>query len=797
MADSDRSPIGDQAETEIFLSFVDSLFADRRNMLMGLTLQVAIAICVYIESGVPVMGLWPIVFLAANAFRLYHLIRYNTERAGAARLPINARARWAIGWERRYIVSSGLVGLAVGLFAWFCLEFVATEFAIIASLSTVFAALPTIVGRLYGSVKLAAIMTVITLLAPAVSLAMRGDPAGMIAVLLFVPYVTLILSMVRNVRSTVVSAVRGRLETADIAERFDVALNNMSHGLIMFDANERVQVMNRRARVLLQIPQYVRMERRSFALLLRYARRFELVAPSRGRSLQRTVGRLMSSDGDKAQIRLTNGTYIEFSGSQRPEGGSVLILEDVTERVRTQEKIKAMARFDGLTELPNRNHFSQEVNKRLEEADPDGSCILIAFDVDDFKRVNDSIGHAQGDSLLRAIARRMQRHYGNLGLLSRLGGDEFMVFIDRLHPDRELEAFAEEFRICMSQSYRIGPEQVFVTQSIGLTQMRACDFDLQEAMVRADLALYHSKAAGKGVWSVFEDGMNERYLRRQLIKGELAKAIDGNHLSVLYQPIVEADTGRIVACEALSRWHHEDLGTISPGEYIPLAEEMGIITKLTESMLRRAVNDCAGWPAHIDVSVNLSPIDFRRDGINKVVRDSLADAKLSPKRLDLEITESAVISNEADMIARLNRLRETGVRVSLDDFGTGYSSLSYLHRLPLDRVKIDRSFVAGLDSGETPLALLDGIADLCYGLGLKVTVEGVENESQLGLIRKSGKIDRVQGYLFGPALPASAIVEMATRTPPQRYRMPDFADPAEPSGAAVAPPAPADAGARR
>ncbi|MFX3680401.1 MAG: EAL domain-containing protein [Hyphomicrobiales bacterium] len=236
-------------------------------------------------------------------------------------------------------------------------------------------------------------------------------------------------------------------------------------------------------------------------------------------------------------------------------------------------------------------------------------------------------------------------------------------------------------------------------------------------MVEADLALYHSKAMGKGVWSLFERDMNDRYLRRQLLKGELAKAIELGTLSVRYQPIVEAATGRIVGCEALSRWHHPEHGNVSPAEYIPLAEEMGIITKLTESVIRTATRECARWPDHVTVSVNLSSIDFQRDGIGQIIQNALETAGLPANRLIVEITETAVISNEADMIDRLTRIRRTGVGIALDDFGTGYSSLSYLHRLPLDRVKIDRSFVAGIETGDTPLALLHGITDLVSWAG--------------------------------------------------------------------------------
>lgn len=781
----DRSPHGDEAEIDIYLNFVDSLFADRRSMLVGLTLQVAISICVYFESGVAATGIWPAIFIAATSVRFYHTARYSRQSAAAAQLPIPERLKWAQDWELRYTLSSTLSALAVGMFAWFCIGIVATEFSIIAGLSAVFAAMPTIVGRLFGSVRLAAIATISMLIWPAIILLSHDGWASKMAVLLFLPYISLVLSMVRRVRERVVEAVRGRLEKAEIAERFNLALTNMSHGVIMFDRHQRVVVINRRARLILQIPHHVNAEGRSFSVLMRYARRFNLVPSDHAGSFQDVVSSLLVTDGRKAEIRLTNGVHVEFSGTQRPEGGSVLILEDVTERARAQERIKAMARFDSLTELPNRTHFGEEAVRRADEADPESRCLLIAFDVDDFKRVNDSIGHAQGDALLRAIARRLRRDYGDCAAISRLGGDEFMMFVDRLPVDFEIGAFADGLRDCLRRSFRIGPEKVFVTQSFGITYGKAGDFDLKRAMVEADLALYHSKAMGKGVWSLFERDMNDRYLRRQLLKGELAKAIELGTLSVRYQPIVEAATGRIAGCEALSRWHHPEHGNVSPAEYIPLAEEMGIITKLTESVIRTATRECARWPDHVTVSVNLSSIDFQRDGIGQIIQNALETAGLPANRLIVEITETAVISNEADMIDRLTRIRRTGVGIALDDFGTGYSSLSYLHRLPLDRVKIDRSFVAGIETGDTPLALLHGITDLCHGLGLKITVEGVETASQLAIVRGSGKIDKVQGYLFGPALPATAIAEMATRMPAENAAADAPAAVAQPETAAT------------
>lgn len=768
MTTPDRSVIDGKADTDIYLNFVDSLFTDRRSLLTGLTLQVAVAICVFIESQMAIMGVWPGLFLLASSYRLFHVRTYQKERQYMENMVPADRVPWARNWERRYIFSAGAVGLAVGLFAWFCFELIGSHFAVIASLSLVFAALPTIVGRLYGSVRLAAIMTVVTLAAPAVSLIQRWELASTILVLLLVPYIGLVLTMVRKVRSTVVSAVRGQLETDELASRLDVALSNMSHGVIMFDEDQQILVMNRRARVLLQIPRHIQIEGRSFNVLMRYATRYQLVPKAEAQAFVETLTHLLTRQAEKAQIKLASGSRIEFSGTRRPEGGSVLILEDVTERIRAQEKIKAMARYDALTDLPNRNHFAELVHNAITQSSPDQRCLVIAFDVDDFKRVNDSIGHAQGDSLLRAIARRLKARFEDRAIISRLGGDEFILFVPNLPDGTTPSVLAEELSQSLAKAFRIGPEQVLVTQSFGVTEMRAGAFDLKRAMVQADLALYHSKAIGRGVWSIFETDMNERYLRRQLLKSELAKAVDDHALTVRYQPIVDAGTGRMVACEALSRWHHATYGAIPPSEFIPLAEEMGMIGKITALVLNQAARDCVQWPDHIRVSVNLSPIDFQRDGISDVIRSALDEAGLAAGRLEVEITETAVIKNEKDMVDRLERIRGTGVSIALDDFGTGYSSLSYLHRLPLQRVKIDRSFVTGLETGETPLALLQGIADLCHGLGLSMTVEGVETARQLSLIRQSGKIDRIQGYLFGPALPASAIGEMATRMPPEK-----------------------------
>ncbi len=760
------SRAGSQAETDIYVNFVDSLFADRRAVVFGLLLQLAIGCFVILESRSMVMTIWPLLFMVSSGLRYVQIRSYARERSHLLELSEQERVAAAQRWERHFTISSAFSALMVGGFAWSAIELIGSEFAIIAGLSTVFAAVPTIVGRLYGSIRLATVMLFCVLGAPAFSLLLKGTMSSFGAFLLFIPYFFLVMAMVRNVRSTVVEAVRGKHINSDLAERFDTALENMSHGLIMFDRSDNIVVMNRAARHLLQIPQFVRIENRRFCVLLRYGRRYEMISSRNMEVLQKAIDSALAHAGDKVELPLSTGRLLEFSANRRPDGGSVLILEDVTERARAETKIRTMAQYDGLTELPNRTFFAAEVERRLSRASDETQCVLIAFDVDDFKRVNDSIGHAQGDALLKAIGKRLRRHYGRRAIISRLGGDEFMMFVDHDADGFPLESFAEGLAACLSRAYRIGPEQVLVTHSIGIDCCSAAEFNLEDAMIRADLALYTAKASGKGVWSVYTHGMGDRYMRRQRLKGDLARAIEERHLTALYQPIVDAETGRIVSCEALARWNHPTLGPIAPTEFISLAEEMGIISSLTRYMLDKALKDCVLWPEHVSVSVNLSAIDFRRENIADLLADSIAVSGIDASRLEVEITESAIISNEADMIERLHRIKRLGVGIALDDFGTGYSSLSYLHRLPLDRVKIDRSFVVGIENGKTPLALLDGITSLCRKLGLAVTVEGVETEAQLDMVRATGKVSRVQGFLFGPGLPASAIAEVANRTRP-------------------------------
>ena len=394
--------------------------------------------------------------------------------------------------------------------------------------------------------------------------------------------------------------------------------------------------------------------------------------------------------GANKRFVLNDGRHVEFKSNPRAFSGAVLTFEDITERINAEKQMVNMARYDALTGLPNRSYFATLIAERLKQKATNGDCMLVMLDVDDFKHVNDTLGHSQGDALLRAVANRLKDFHLRDILISRQGGDEFMIFIPDRPRDEPPGQIAELLRSTLTGVYTLSGEQVHVTVSVGLAASDRTSFDLTRMMVKADLALYRSKAQGKGVWSVFEESMDAEYKRRQMVKNELAKALDSDSLAVRYQPIVDAKTGKIVACEALSRWNHPELGDVSPAEYIPLAEEMGMIGKVSRSVLNRATLDCATWPEEVNISVNLSAIDFRRSRLLDEIDHAIRQSGISPRRLEIEVTESAVIANETEMLTVLRQIRERGIKVSLDDFGTGYSSLSYLHKLPLDKVKIDR-----------------------------------------------------------------------------------------------------------
>lgn len=388
---------------------------------------------------------------------------------------------------------------------------------------------------------------------------------------------------------------------------------------------------------------------------------------------------------------------------------------------------------------------------------PDELVALAVIDLNHFKHVNDTYGHQAGDELLRQFAQRLDSLDEQRFVASRFGGDEFVLFIQGMKDRSQIKTVMDEVVTYLSGVYEFSAQQIHLDISAGVAVDVMKNLDLRGLHVNADLALYEAKSSESDRWAAFVEAMDTKYRSRQKLKNDLREAIKEGSLTVVYQPIVSLNSLRIVAVEALSRWYHPQLGAIGPADYIPLAEEMGIITELTRFMLRRACQDCAGWGHKIGVSVNLSAIDLKNTEIADIVVDALNNAQLPPYLLEVEVTESAIISDRLKTCDMLQKLKNSGINIALDDFGTGYSSLSYLNTLPLTKVKIDRSFVRDIVTDRRAFMLLRGVTQLSHELGFGVTIEGVESEEQLKLIRSTGGADLVQGFLLGTPLSAQEI----------------------------------------
>ncbi|WP_018689107.1 putative bifunctional diguanylate cyclase/phosphodiesterase [Ahrensia kielensis] len=749
-------------EDEAYVEFVNSLFGDTRGLLVGGLLQATTIFFFLLTTGVYYFSIFIVGAIGFALWRARLGQLYQVAYDEVKSRPISVQLAMTRQWEHKYVVPGTLTAINIGLFCYFGFQAAEGGVSIGAVYCLLFAPVPTIVGRLYGSMKLASFM-LFGLFGPIIlGFMVDGSLLHILLALLCLPYIVLVLSMVKAVRGTVVSAVEGNADKIEIGRRFDVALKNMAHGLMMFDDNNRILIANEQARKLFDFPDHLDIVGRHFSVLMRFARRFDGLAERNIKNLDIAFNALLGRVADRRQVLLDDGRYLELAVSERSDGGTVLTFEDISDRVQSARKIERMAQYDSLTNLPNRQYFETMIADIAAAAKPDEYCALLVVDVDDFKHVNDAVGHAQGDALLRSIASLLSLKSNSYKHLAcRLGGDEFLFFICGVKEPQHMDMTVAALNRDLCRIHDLKSEQVYVSCSIGYVTMKANEYNHDDAIVRADLALYAAKDDGKGTWREFEKIMDDEYQRRQRIKNHLAKAVQADSLSIVYQPLVDAHSGRLVSCEALSRWHDDEYGNVSPAEYIPLAEEMGIVTQISGQMLRKATMECAKWPDNVSVSVNLSPVDFRTGEIVSVIKHALSASKLPAHRLEIEITETAVISNEREMIGKLRAIRDLGVRIALDDFGTGHSSLSYLHRLPLHKVKIDRSFVVGIDTGETPIALLHGVTELCRTLGLDVTVEGVETEEQLALVISEGKVDRIQGYVYGPGLPSSGILTLA------------------------------------
>ncbi len=539
--------------------------------------------------------------------------------------------------------------------------------------------------------------------------------------------------------------------------RFHAALENMCQGLCMFDANERIVIANDRyAEMYGLTPEQVKP-----GTTLRQILELRIGMGAYGGSdpeeyIRERIAAVHERHASTKTQPLSDGRVISISHQPMPDGGWVATHQDITEQRRSEAKIAHMAHHDALTDLPNRALLGERLDQALARVQRGEMVATHLLDLDMFKNVNDTLGHAVGDKLLKAVAGRLTALARQSDTVARMGGDEFAIVQVALEEAADATTLAERVIASVSEPYEIDGHHVVVGTSVGIAIGPNDGVDPDQLLRNSDLALYRAKSEGRGVYKFFEPGMDVKLKARRAMENDLRKALACGEFELHYQPVVCLADKTITGLEALIRWRHPERGLISPGEFIPLAEEIGLIVGIGEWAIRQACATAAGWPDHTTVAVNVSPKQFRHPGLVQVVVSALAQSGMPARRLELEITESVLLEDSDKTLATLFRLRELGVRIAMDDFGTGYSSLSYLQSFPFDRIKIDRSFVKDITVASGSLNIVRAVAAMAKGLGMAATAEGVETQEQMDTVKSEGCTE-MQGFFFSRPRPPHEI----------------------------------------
>jgi diguanylate cyclase (GGDEF)-like protein len=542
-------------------------------------------------------------------------------------------------------------------------------------------------------------------------------------------------------------------------DQLDAALNNIVQGLGMFDAEQRLVLCNSRyAEIYGLTPEQVR-PGTTLKQIIEY--RIANGLPS-----EMSVDDIVSGMLRRREVgfghfysQLGDGRCIAITVRPMPDGGTVTTHQDITEQRRSEAKIAHMAHHDALTGLPNRVLLNQQLEQAFARARRGENVAAHFLDLDYFKNVNDTLGHAAGDKLLMMVSERLRALARETDIVARMGGDEFAILQAGIAQPADAGSLARRVIESVSRPYEIDGQQVNIGTSVGIA-IGPGDGQSPDALMRnADLALYRAKEDGRGAFRFFESEMDAQMQERRSMEVDLRRALAAGQFELHYQPIVNLATNEISAFEALIRWHHPTKGLIAPNTFIPVAEEIGFIVPLGEWAMRQACATAATWPGDVKVAVNLSPVQFRSPGLVQVVVGALAASGLPPERLELEITETILLQDNEATLNTLYQLRELGVMIAMDDFGTGYSSLSYLQSFPFDRIKIDRSFVKDIGEGVGSINIVRAVVAMAKGLGMATTAEGVETQEQRDSVQSEG-CSEMQGFLFSKPLPAEDIAKL-------------------------------------
>lgn len=733
-----------------YVSMIRSLYADRLSMLLGAYGSALAAAVAALEARSAYLGCIAVMFILVGA------IRHLDMKAFADVVIGDEDVEAALYWEGRATLGASAIALLYGVWCLVSFWVVDDAFAELTAASVSVSVLVGVSQRNFAIDKLMTIQVLLIAIPLCLGLLLVGNIYYALLTLLLLPFFLSLRKIAGNARDVLLRAVHGRTKASALAVQLDTALDTLAHGLLMLDQNRIIEVANDTALVAFGIDSPADWIGRPLYELFEHALETGAIPATAAKRIQVLIE---SHSSGKVLICNPNGQYYEASISSR-DAKSVLLVEDISDRIAAEERISYMARYDALTGLPNRAYFAELVEAALEERidalDPDHVALMI-LDIDDFKHINDTLGHLAGDQLLHALGERLPSLLPDDAIVGRLGGDEFIAFYVSDAGPAGIEADTRRVLDAMHGAYQLTNRRLSINVSLGSVCSSERSDDFEQLMIKADLALNAAKSSGKNRIVQFHARMDTEYQMRQQLKIDLKEAIAGGKLHLAYQPVVDPRENRIVGCEALARWDHPTYGTISPASFIPIAEETGMITDLTRFVLSRATRDCRTWPGNIRVAVNISARDFRSCDVEELVTSVLTQSALPAARLEIEVTETTVIEEREAAASALQALADRGVGVALDDFGTGYSSLSYLSALPFTKLKIDRSFLKGVESDEKALKLLANVVQLGKDLQLSTVIEGVETELQLDLVTRHTGVDLIQGFLYGAPLSFEAI----------------------------------------
>ncbi|WP_170118260.1 putative bifunctional diguanylate cyclase/phosphodiesterase [Phreatobacter oligotrophus] len=743
---------------EVYVSMVDALYEDVRSLLLGVLAALAGTVYVAVLTGNPILVGFPFAIVLIAAGRVLRMRAYRRERRDVR------SAEQARRWEREYTIGANLLVFTIGLWCLACFVLTTLPSAHLFCVAVALSYMVGVGGRNFANGPFVD-NQIALLCAPLVlGMVMTGNWDYLILACFAVPFFASVRSIARRLRDILLNAIIAKRDVSLLADRFDTALNNMPHGLAMFDADGRVLVVNRRWSEILPIdPETITTRSRCEAIIAAYV---EL-----GLLSERDGGRIIEAVGTRrgdlasSQLEVTAGDRnVDMTFQPMESGGLVVAIEDITEKRRTEARIAHMARHDALTGLPNRSLYQERLEAALAMMNGDDMLAVLFVDLDNFQQINDTLGHSMGDAVLIEVADRLRFTVGENDVVARFSADEFVILQTGARSEHDVISLAGRVIETVGDIVQVEGKAIACGASVGIALAPRDGTDADQLLKSADMALARAKAGGRGMLHFYEEEMDRRAQARRAIEMDLRRALQNDELAVYFQPLLNLKTLSVTTCEALVRWPHPVRGMISPAEFIPVAEETGLVLEMGRQVMRKACLACAGWPDGVRVAVNLSSVQFERDDVVAVVAEALSISGLDPSRLELEITETLLLKDSAPVLETLERLKAMGVRVSLDDFGTGYSSLSYLHKFPIDKVKIDRSFVRPITTDRKAAKLLRGVTRLGAELGLAVVVEGVETHEQLKMIDAAGVVTEIQGFILSPAVPDAQVRAMMGRT---------------------------------